>query len=60
MQWHQLDHLAPDRYPRQHLITQFLNELVTSIYYLTVLLTVFVDAAVASNNGFSATVLEKN
>ena len=59
MQWHQLDHLAPDRYPRQHL-TQLLNELVTSIYYLTVLLTVFVDAAVASNNGFSATVLEKN
>jgi len=59
MQWHQLDHLAADRYLRQHL-TQLLNELVTSIYYLTVLLTVFVDAAVASNNGFSATVLEKN
>jgi len=59
MQWHQLDHLSSDRYPRQHL-TQLLNELVTSIYYLTVLLTVFVDAAVASNNGFSATVLEKN
>jgi len=60
MQWHQLDHFAPDRYPRQRLITQLLNELVTAIYYLTVLLTVFVDAAVAINNGFSATVLEKN